>query len=66
MTGAYDSEAQKTMENPQTQNIDRIVDVPVRMQRQVPTIQRAHETMSSSQEQHIDQVPCCSARQVRG
>ena len=39
---------QRTVEVPQVQYIDRVVDVPVVMQRQVPTIQTVQKTVDFS------------------
>ena len=47
---------QKTMEGPQVQYIDKIVDVPVVAQRQVPTIQTAQKTEEVPKVQFIEQV----------
>ena len=56
MTGACDSGMQKTAEIPRVQHIHRIVDVPVVMQRQVPTIQTDRKTVEVHQSQQTDRV----------
>ena len=56
MTGACDSGVQKTAEIPQVQHIHRIADVPVVMQRQVPTMQTAQKTVEGSHSQCLDRV----------
>ena len=45
MTGACDSEVQKSVEVPQDQYLDRVVDVPVVLQRHVRTTHTAQETV---------------------
>ena len=47
---------QKTVEVPQTQFIDRVVDTPVVQQRQVPTVQMVQKTMENPQAQFLDEV----------
>ena len=56
MTGACDSGVQKTTEILQVQYIHRIADVPVVMQRQVPTMQTVQETVEGPQSQCLDRV----------
>lgn len=51
---------QTTVEVPQLQCIDRVVDVPVVMRRQVPIIQRVHKIVEVKQVQVTDKsCPCC-------
>ena len=56
MTGACDSGVQKTAEIPQVQFIDRIADVPVVMQSQVPIIHTVQKTVEGPQSQCLDRV----------
>merc|ERR1712066_778885 len=52
---------QKTVEVPQVQYVDRIVDVPVVKQRQVPAIQKLQKTVEVPQVQYIDRVVAAPA-----
>merc|ERR1711916_268845 len=57
----------KQVEIPQIQYIDKVVDVPVVMQRQLPTIQKVQKTVEVPQIQYIDKivdVPVVMQRQV--
>ena len=56
MTGASDSEVQNTVELPQVQHIERIVDVTLVMQHQVPTIRSAQKMVEVPQSQCFDRV----------
>ena len=59
----------KTVEFPQVQHVDEIVDEPVVMQGQVPTTQTVQKTVEASQVQFPDRVadvPVVSRRQVPG
>merc|ERR1712084_55842 len=47
---------QKTVEVPQVQYIDRVVDVPVVKQRHVPSVQKVQKTVEVPQVQYIDRV----------
>ena len=47
---------QQTVEVPQVQYIDKAVDVPVAVQRQVPSIETVQKTVEIPQTQHIDKV----------
>ena len=49
-------EVQETVEVPQIQFIDKTLDVPVVMQRQVPTVQKVQKTVEVPQTQFIDKV----------
>ena len=58
---------QETVEVPQVQFIDKAMDVPVVMQRQVPTVQKVQKTAEVPQVQFIDKVvdaPVIMKRQV--
>ena len=56
MSSACDAEVQKTVELPQVQHIERIVDVTVVVQHQVPTIQSAQKVVEVLQSQQLDRV----------
>ena len=56
MTDACDSEVQNTVELPQVQHIERIVDVTVVMQHQVPTNWSAQKMVEVPQSQCFDRV----------
>ena len=56
MTGACDSEVQKTVEISHVQHTYRIVDSPVVTQRQVPTIQTVQNTVEVPMRHHLDRV----------
>ena len=58
---------QKTVEVPQAQSTDKVIDVPVIMQRQVPAVQVVRKTVEVPQTQFIDRVvdtPVVQQRQV--
>ena len=54
---AAHTEAQKTVEVPQVQYTDETIDVPVGVQRQVPTSQSIQKTVEVPQVQFLDRVP---------
>merc|ERR1711916_74501 len=47
---------QKTVEVPQLQFIDKVVDIPVEAQRQIPMVQTVQKTIEIPQLQYIDKV----------
>ena len=59
--GAYDSAVQKTVELPQVQHIERIIDVTVLMRHQVPSIHTVRKMLQVPQSQCFDR-----GRRARG
>ena len=63
----YNSSTNQTLEVPQAQSTDNVVDIPVHMQRQVPAVQVVRKTVEDPQTQFIDGVvdtPVVQQRQV--
>ena len=56
MTGACDSEVQKTAKIPHFQYIDRIIVVPCVIQRKAPTSQAVQKTVEVADSQSLDRV----------
>merc|ERR1719480_232117 len=55
----------RTVEIPQVQYVDKVVDIPVQKQRQVPMVQTVQKTVEIPQIQYIDvPVPVQKQRQV--
>ena len=58
---------QKTVEIPQVQFLDKVVDIPVVVQRQVPMVQKVQKTLEVPQLQIIDKVvdiPVVAQREI--
>merc|ERR1719356_2168210 len=57
---------QKTVEVPQVQYIDRVVDVPVVKQRQVPSVQKIQKTVGSTSPIHRSCCRCACGEAAPG
>ena len=58
---------QKTVEIPQVQFLNKVVDIPVVVQRQVPMVQKVQKTLEVPQLQFIDKVvdiPVVAQREI--